>query len=1829
MSFRILLPCVPFTVRINIFGSGKPTPFERALLKYLWATGGAPLDEIVDFLGLGRPVAFDLLLGLWSRRWAEVSLITGHVKLAKEVMARVEKNEFEGLQSADNAIELRFIYDLIDGNVAPLVRESILRGPGGAAYTYPRLARQKEKGAQRYPMDLSGFRQASQGELLRAIKMHPIYAKIRNDDLGNLEIEVPEPETQISQRHVRYFGVFFDPILSETESLELKVNDDRPELRFLGQELQDIIIDSLPQDSPLRAALVDAADHRATGVTERTLPLSGFLRHARHLEEMAQHPDNPIPPSDLELLRDLWEEARTRIITLAERRADLGASTRVYAGRGAVDGAVRTALTTSSGAFVLTSPYIEAGYLAEGEETLLHKFEKLHATKGRNLYIQTTTATAKDALGSFTTLGDSPTTAFSQRPAGAAHTRSSLALFDGNKLLIGSEPLLGRGADMAMEVCYSPRKLGLGTNALQDLLDRLTKDFALDSDASQRLRREVFGTALQADGETGSTDSDWEFQRTVQAIDDLIGRFAGQDAPKSDEDDAQQIKATPLVLRELGQHATVLVHWVRAESQSADLLFDSEIHDEVLELVRSAPLSHPLALGLSSKRDLTQNTTLLGAIAKRIASSTARVHLHVPCDKKLGEAVDELIRKFKGADRVNVRVSRQGSRRGFGFALAPGRCILSANGVGHRIRNAGRNRPGTEVGLSLYGEALCNKALALLDFAHDLAAYQSEVPQDWSKATRTTDGLLAVFEEWQETRDATHDGNAGANIVLPFLKQETPIPWKPSDPALGAVPVDLRYALLKAAAMVDQSGGGANPQAYRGATQAYANQCLRAGQFGHAAILAEHLKADALARPFIRNMLFAWSCRTPFHLGLLQLPRTLEETTDREIFLLLAGLLALDGLASELSPWLVGTDATFGFHDVPLDRLVRSIFHWAQENSHVSFRATEAEQFGDIDSVDEVWKDAAWHFAWWREKNHPSSSVRAVRDLIFADSREPLAELRLLFENSKAKPTAQHLIGFQQVLARHSELSSQDKLLNPSKRKKLARDYFKNAISRAKGSVTGNITGSGRTAYENYTIEAFDLVANLNLAIERDKPDLRATSALVSAARKFLDTGNVEGTSVGGDRKLTRPLTDALRVRLKSVDPQPPCLPPWALPTAPVGEAEPDWPTLTAALMTCELPDTSEKGLTKALAQLGDGKAGWSTDDLGQDPLFAAAHLLQRCGRMRDTVLPGPLIDRARRDFVDRLAHNAGLMIREIAALRATKHRAGIVDANFEREANSASDTLVRVRKALYAAVTSPDDAIADLAAVRASGVALGERLDELLRNKEGELLDGIEKDSPNHAYLRELLDRRFFDLARHLRRTVQLDQTEEMAWPSQTRDAAAAFSNIVWRSSSVDRVRQGLAEFAAERGLEPADTEFVDMLGTTMLAALEGRAPALLPGKFFHALLKYLGAELSPADTIEQAQGLWLLNTEAPSMIALAPYLVHEECGTRRLTIAVPWTKERLVGLDSQFARQGSGWRSAVFPTDTKDAKPAEHEDSRAALRDLSQLTKLLEPDAGPDPGLTHVPVVLSLLSRQQLTALPNITHANLVARCEAPLSLRALSIARHLAGQATAQEFRSWWDRKDGDPERRKASFMEAILGGSSTTGATTEKSPDLYAFLSGIASRFGVEIAGEDVHHHRNRLCLRALCYYSGPNKLNALDLFFAALGRRGRHASLSLPPELVGPSIATQRAMLHRLLGRLLPSVSGLEFSDIPALAQALEDAIVLAGDFRGAEFALETFSELLKCELDTDGRQALSGVDAARLTAELTSSGMVVPGEASNRYRIASDNGLLALAASLG
>ena len=38
-----------------------------------------------------------------------------------------------------------------------------------------------------------------------------------------------------------------------------------------------------------------------------------------------------------------------------------------------------------------------------------------------------------------------------------------------------------------------------------------------------------------------------------------------------------------------------------------------------------------------------------------------------------------------------------------------------------------------------------------------------------------------------------------------------------------------------------------------------------------------------------------------------------------------------------------------------------------------------------------------------------------------------------------------------------------------------------------------------------------------------------------------------------------------------------------------------------------------------------------------------------------------------------------------------------------------------------------------------------------------------------------------------------------------------------------------------------------------------------------------------------------------------------------------------------------------------------------------------------------------------------------------------------------------------------------MEAILGGSGTTGATTEKSPDLYAFLSGIASRFGVEIAG----------------------------------------------------------------------------------------------------------------------------------------------------------------------
>lgn len=1819
MSFRILLPCVPFTARVNVFGSGKPTPFERAVLKYLWAEGGASLTQIVEFLGLGRAIAFDLLVGLWNRRWAEVHLTTGIVTLASDLEDMVGKDEFEGLRSADNAIELRFIYELINGNVAPLVHESALRGPGGEAYTYPKLPRQKETGARRYPMDLTGFRQASQGELLRALKMHPIYARIRNDDLGNLEIEVPEPETQISPRHVRFVGVFFDPILTETGSLELKVNDDRPELRLLGLELQDIIADSLPQESPLLAALVDAAEHRATGATERPLPLSAFMRHVRGLEDMALSPDDPIRAADLELLRDLWEEARARVTMLAERRADLGTSTQTHVGRGAVDAALRAAVTRSSGAFVLTSPVIDARYLAEGDETLLRQIEKLHASEGRNLYIQTAAATAKNALESLTPLGDSATTIFSQRPPGAMHTRSSLALFDRNKLMIGSEPLLGRGAETALTVCYSPRNLGLGTNALQDLLDRLAKDFALDSDAGHRLRREAFGEPSRPEGDQ-TTEADEAFRSTVKAIDGLIGRIAGQGASKSDDDGAEQ--TTRLAVRELGQRAAALDHWILVESQSADLLFDSEIHDQVLELVRSAPPNHPLAIGLSSPRDLTQNAAILGAIAKRTATATAPVYLHLPSDEKLCEVVDELIQRFKGADRVSVSVSRQGTRWGFGFALAPGRCILSAQGVGHRIRNAGRNRPGTEVGLALYGETLCKKAIALLGVAHDLTSYQREIPRDWSKPTRTTDGLLEIFEKWKATENPTHDGNAGVNTVMPFLVQKTPVPWKPSDPLLNSWPRDLHYAILKAAALVDRGGNGAERQAYHGAARAYAIQCLREGRFGHAAILAEHLEDNTLAQPLIRKMLFAWACGTPVHLEAEDLSFAFDETAQREVFLLMATLLVLDGLASELSPWLAGQYATFKFEEGPLDHLARSAFVWAAQSSAITYRATEATQFRDTASVEEIWKKTARQLAWWREKGHDSFSVRAVRDVIFANPTEPLGELRLLFESTKSGPTAAHLASLRLVLARHPELSSPTALLDPSRRRKLALRYFESASSKAEGDA---IVGSGRTAYENYTLQAFDLVADLITVMEGDNPERRATGVLVAAARNFLNSSDLERKSIGGDRERAACLTDALRARLTSDGPQPPLLPPWVLPTAPLGGREPDWQVLRDSLMTCELPDASSEGLAQALERLAEGEAGWSADALEQDPLLVGFRLLRRCVEMRGDALPSSWIDRARRNFVTTLANRTDQIIREIAGLRVTKHRAGLVDAEFERKATAATEMLATLRNNLSGGAEASEQLIAELAKGRAIWTALNERLGQSLRVMTGELLDGTVPE--DRAYLREILDGDMYDLARHLKLT--LDRKEEIPQgPSQTTDAAAAFSTIVWQSSTFDRVRQGLVQFAAERGLGQSDTEFVDMLGTIMRAALEGRAPAVQPEKFFVALLKYLGAELSSSDKIEAAQGLWLLHSEAPSVVALAPYLSYDEAGARRISIAVPWTKERLVALDLHFALQGGSWRSVVFPVGTRGETPAEHQDISVTLSDLGRLVRGAKSDAGSGQDLPHVPLVLTLFSRQHQTSLPNITHANVVAWSEAPPYLRALSITRHLAGQATPQELRCWWDRKDGDPERHKASLMAAILGGTATPGLTTETSTDPHTFLSGIATRFGVEMKGKDVHHHRNRLCLRATAFYSGRNMLNALDLFFASLDQRGRHVSLALPPALMGKGGSIG---VHRLLGRLLPSVAKFDPRDILVAAQALEDAIILAVDASGADFALKDFLQCLEDELRLSGREALARVNAASLTAEMVSSGLVVPGagEPGNRYRPEPDIGLLALAASLG
>ncbi len=1623
MSFRILIPCMAFTVRVEVYGSDKPTLFEQALLKFLWAAEEASLDEIVDFLGLGKAIALDILLELWNRRWTEVNLVSDRVKLVTDVRRRVENDDFSNMKGADNAIELKFIFDLIEGKVVPLVHEAALRGPGGPAYTCPKLPRAPGK-TGRFEMALDGYLQASNGELLRALKMHPIYPRIAGDDLSDLQISIPTPEADVEPRHVRYVGVFFDPVVTEDETLELKVNDDRPELRFLGQELQETIVDRLDDGSPLLAALKDSATRRTTVSPEQSPPLSSFLHQVGDLTGWANNPEADIGTGELERLRDLWGKARGWITTLAERRADPGGAAQAHAGRAAVDKALRAALTQSAGALVLTSPEIDPQYLAEGDPTVLHQIEQLHAAGSRNLYIQTSTSIAKRARDALAVLGDNPGTAYSERPPGSVRTRSSLVLFDGNKLMISSEPLLKDSSEMAITISYRPRNLGLGANALQDLLDRLSKDFALDLEAGQRLRGETFGAASAAAERAEEPDETGRsFQSLLAAIDDLVGRLPRADDPDTE---AGESTALRLMLRELGQHVAELDHWVRAESQGADLLFDSDIFDEVLELVRSTPTDHPLAIGLSSRRDLGGSAVLLGAIARRAAASGAPVFLHLPGDKRLEEHVLELSRRFDGSNRIKVLTSRPGTRWGFGFAMAPGRCILAAEGVAYRLRNVGRNRPGTVIGLSLYGADLCERAREVLAQAHDFSQFLKRIPENWDAPVQKSDELLAVFETWQAQPQAAFDGNAGVNTVRPHMHGEVPVPWRPDDPSLRTSPPDLKYALLKAAAAIERDDGG-NREAYGGALRAYAAQCLRDGRLGHAAILAEHLRDGTIAQSLVRTLLLAWACGTPFRLGEQEVPREFARPQEREAFLLLVTLLALDGLAEELLPWLTGPHPTFGFLDLPLDRLARSALDWTAANPGGSYAAQAVREAGEPEEVGKVWERATASFENWRTKAHKSLSVRAVRDLVFDGADEPLADVGRLFRKSNRNPTPEVFREFLEIVRNHAAFGRGDEILHRAKRDKMAHDYYSSACDRA----GGNIVGAGRKAYEHHTSAAFDLVAELIRALRRDAPKARAESALAAAAREFEHAATAADTR-GRNGEATAQLTEALLQRL-GADASPTWrLRPWMLPTAPLDQVNPDWAVLQSALIRCELPDASDEGLTRTIKCLLEGGAGWSAAAIGEDPVRVAYALLRRCEALGGNVTDPELLDRAGAEFVGTLSRQAASLIQEIAALRASKHRAGIDDASFEGKAISALDALTGLRGELAENGAALDDEqIGCLGRKRETASRLRSELAAMLANKEQEVLEGIERDSPLHAWLREVLDRRLFDLARHIKAVETGKADGQTAGTLGSGDSVAAFSDLVFGSSSLDAMHRDLEEFCLQRGLDGTDAAFINILGAAMLEALEGREPSSGPGKFFAALRAYLGAEAEESDRIETVEGMWILHSASPAMIALAPYLAQRQNGCRRLAIAIPWTRDSLERLDRVFSSDGGGWRTTVFPDD--DGAPPE--DTPEDMRSLGSLDRLMEKTGVRDGAAAarsgQVPLVLSLLSRQYQTSLPHFTHASLVVSCDRPRARRSMSIARHLAGQVSPRELRRWWNRPDDDRSGSKPERMAVILG------------------------------------------------------------------------------------------------------------------------------------------------------------------------------------------------------
>lgn len=1829
MSFGIRLPCIEFEAEVHVYGKDVPAPLELAAIKFIHARSEASeratLNDLVEFLGVGKSIAYHILIGFWTRGWALIYPESGQIVLSSLITDMLKKGNLTGMQPAIAPVRLKFIYDLIAGQIVPHPGDKVVHADRRSdAYTYPKRRPSKDEqirlgrnGWQHFDMPLDGYLNASSSELQAALVMHPHYRlHLQNQAIEQLDLNILTPTNKLTPGMVRYYSAFFD-VYKTSERLLLKVNDDRPIQRILGKRLETAIIDALPDGEQLEAALTREVQSNHAQSTPINRPLPKFADCVLKVGN-AETETYTLDPQSFVLqdLAESWNSARTHLLNIVARRVNIDAS-KALLSKSAIHEHLRSQLSERPEQIVLSSRDASRSVIDaspdENNPAITSLLGSL-ANGSTKLFLATTKYAPHDIQTQFAQMEKPNSNRVRIYSNDGPHISASFAAFGIDKLLISSEPILTDFDQVGLSLVFETQSEGARARPLRELMDRLAKDFALNEPNSPHLSRSR---------ETGpSATTPQNLSAMLQAVDTLIAdRIPSLDeageiddaGPSSSRTKFDQVKAQ-VWLEKLRSLSHDLESWVSQESKAAEVLVDSDIHDAAIAVLNRTPEEQPVVIGLSHITDLSNNLQMRAAIAERAKTCSGTIYLCLPGDPKATPEVEELTASFSENPKVKILLSDKNARWGFGFVITAMSCILASRGIGRRIHNIGRARRGTEIGVLLLGPELRELALEIANKTHSLESIFEGLTPMTRQSQLSQPSLLQLYSTWFSADTQHEDGNRGVTIVEPLLIAHPDMPWRPDDEALQVFPEECRHALLKSAARqaLGLASSSAADRSLDEAPELLALKHWNSGEIFQAAILADEASALPIQGPVLREMALAVSLGIAYTGAQIELFGLELDDQQHTAFLSLAALLLLDGQGGELAEFIAkhanSPESKLELGDTPLDKLVVALAEFGETQPGTVFKANMAEDPDEgSTTIDILWQEAATYVHQRRDEPRAATSVQNLRKILFSEQGSLLGDLSILFTENANKNIDEE-IKVSKILNIIGKYTNYSGIFD----KKFSIEYFENShneLSRRLNKKTNknfdrileNRVGQER----NSVVVLFEIVSNILSESKSQTLEARLNRNIGQISSAVLKDLTAE------KRASSSPISTILAARLKMGYPtREYTVPIHLLPTGGAALSPLDWPLLKEAYFQAEL--TPEHGATPSsimplpnLMEAADTLPSLTDPEEAQKRWSTSWELLNTIESFGPKVEDAHELAKSHNSLMRLAEEKIAKIDKEARALQREKVRNDLVSSEFVATLKPLKEKLANLKDLTAENSTcvtqdldSADALLSDL------GSYYRKAFDEERKAIE-EAQGVIEENKPSaKRQVRQLIEMGQLNAARWLSKFgMEVDSAEPLPEPDPS--ISATFQNIVNRSRS---------QQVAVGDLEDCDLpdESIPLFAALINLVPPARPQSLKSREIRDAIFTFFGEEPSDDDHVEDTESRWLINTGNPTLVAIAPYLVTQNgIDSSRIEIIIPKSRVGKAQVERQRTRS-FGWRQAALASsslsegENPDTVTTTSQDSN----DFSLLRDLAATNAAEPEEKMIIPLVIDAFPSAEAAPLPALTHRQLVALMKTPKRQRRRACTRVMMNLISPTELADWWhqSRSNGDDFKR---FALSLIH-QQPVDQLVEKSSDgagLTKIVADTAEMLGVRInsqSKEDTNPAFQNWCnLRCIIYFSGGDLLNAHDLLFDGLRQDNRRRFIDLQLAL---KENTNGQSNIRFQGRLLPKSlapqDGQQSSDLVTFLETVELASIYDDEIG---FNRGIFLD--------EAKISMPGRDAPALFDDMVKAKLINPVPNTNRFEL--------------